>query len=169
MVQLKWICVRMSGAGEHVFVCGKHNCFLMNLQWAVTLIYELLPWTRWCSIMVQMLCVRRRYAQSMRAGATHACNSWRKSMGFGKLSYIGVMTEMMIDWIFGWWLKSPLSVHLLVHTTQFRTVISIHFWCQANLRRAAREEKTSESNQLLLFSWHADAVSGLDYKAVSQR
>lgn len=56
---------------EHVFVCEPN---IIVFSWtcigAVMLIYELLSWTRWCSIMVQMLCVRRLF-RSMYAPGPH--------------------------------------------------------------------------------------------------
>lgn len=55
-----------------------------------------------------------------------------------------VMTEMMIDWIFRWWLKKPLSILLCCTYNTIWTVLSIHSWCQVNLRRTPKKNQQQQ-------------------------
>lgn len=92
--------------------------------------------------------------------------SWRKWLEiFARKRNVCWCDEWNDDWLDFSDGGAKASTHTHTHTHTFWTVLAIHFWCQVNLRRP----KKGESNQLLLFGWHADAVSGLDYKAVSQR
>lgn len=84
---------------------------------------------------------------------------------------IGPTSEMMIDWIFDGGAKAIRAV--IVWNTYIRTrfsKLSIHFWCQVNLRRRQIEQRKKKSNQLLLFGSGMQMLCpGLDYKSVSQR